>query len=227
MLALLSMAPTAFSDVLNPEELLRALGTYALVGVALIIFAETGLLIGFFLPGDSLLFITGMFVAQGFIPTPIWAVCVLLTAAAILGNMTGYWIGRKAGPPLFSRQDSKIFKQEYVDKTHEFFEKYGNKAIVLARFVPIVRTFITAVAGVGRMDYRKFVIYSAVGGVLWATGVTLAGYFLGNVPFVKDHIEIILLLVVFVSVLPMVVEYLRHRRDNRPAVAAAPSVDAD
>ncbi|MDQ1247644.1 MAG: rane-associated protein [Actinomycetota bacterium] len=200
------------TDYLNPEELLTALGNYALVGVVLIIFAETGLLIGFFLPGDSLLFITGMFIAQGFISTPIGVACLLLTAAAILGNMTGYWIGYKSGPKLFSRQDSKIFKQEYVDKTHEFFEKYGNKAIVLARFVPIVRTFITAVAGVARMDYRRFVIYSAIGGVLWATGVTLAGYFLGNIPFVKDHIELILLLVVFVSVLPMVVEYIRHRR---------------
>lgn len=227
MLQMLSLVPAVLTDYLNPEELLRALGTYALIGVALIIFAETGLLIGFFLPGDSLLFITGMFVAQGFISAPIWFVCLLLTAAAIIGNMTGYWIGYKAGPPLFSRQDSKIFKQEYVDKTHEFFEKYGNKAIVLARFVPIVRTFITAVAGVARMDYRKFVIYSAVGGVLWATGVTLAGYFLGNIPFVKDHIEAILLLVVLVSVLPMVVEYIRHRRENRPAVAAASAPDAD
>jgi membrane-associated protein len=200
------------TDYLNPEELLTALGNYALFGVMLIIFAETGLLIGFFLPGDSLLFITGMFVAQGFISTPIAVVCLLLTLAAILGNMTGYWIGFKSGPKLFSRQDSKIFKQEYVDKTHHFFEKYGNKAIVLARFVPIVRTFITAVAGVARMDYGRYATYSAIGGVLWATGVTLAGYFLGNVPFVKDHIELILLLVVFVSVLPMVVEYLRHRR---------------
>ena len=126
--------------------------------------------------------------------------------------LPGGWIGFKSGPKLFSRQDSKIFKQEYVDKTHEFFEKYGNKAIVLARFVPIVRTFITAVAGVARMDYRRFVVYSAIGGVLWATGVTLAGYFLGNVPFVKEHIELILLLVVFVSVVPMIVEFIRHRR---------------
>lgn len=206
------------TDYLNPEELLTALGNYALIGVVLIIFAETGLLIGFFLPGDSLLFITGMFIAQGFIDTPIGVACLLLTAAAILGNMTGYWIGFKSGPKLFSRQDSKIFKQEYVDKTHEFFEKYGNKAIVLARFVPIVRTFITAVAGVARMDYRRFVVYSAIGGVLWATGVTLAGYFLGNIPFVKEHIEMILLLVVFVSVLPMVIEYIRHRRANREIV---------
>ncbi|MCB0915176.1 MAG: VTT domain-containing protein [Actinobacteria bacterium] len=227
MLALLALVPSAITDYLNPEELLHALGTYALVGVALIIFAETGLLIGFFLPGDSLLFVTGMFVSQGFIPTPIAVVCLLLTAAAIIGNMVGYWIGRKAGAPLFSRQDSRIFRQEYVDKTYAFFAKHGNKAIVLARFVPIVRTFITAVAGVARMDYRSFVVYSAIGGVLWATGVTLMGYFLGSIPVVKDHIEIILLLVVVVSLVPMVVEFVRHRYFARPAVAATPTAQDD
>ncbi len=204
-------------DYLNPEELLTALGNYALVGVALIIFAECGLLIGFFLPGDSLLFVTGLFVAQGFITTSIWWVCVVLTVAAVLGNIVGYWIGYKAGPKLFSKQDSRIFKQEYVDKTHAFFEKYGSKAIVLARFVPIVRTFITAIAGVARMDYRTYVIYSAIGGTIWATGVTLLGYFLGNIPFVKDNIELMLLLVVFVSVLPVVYEFIKHRREARHA----------
>ncbi len=218
MLAILSSLPAGITDYLNPEELLASLGTFALVGVILIIFAETGLLIGFFLPGDSLLFITGLFVAQGlYINLPIWLVCLLLTAAAIIGNMVGYWIGYKAGPKLFKKDDSRFFKKEYVDKTHEFFEKYGNKAIVLARFVPIVRTFITAIAGVGRMDYRKFVIYSAVGGVLWATGVTLLGYFLGNIPFVKDNIELILILVVLVSVIPIVFEYLKHRREKARA----------
>ena len=218
MLAILSSLPAGITDYLNPEELLASLGTFALVGVILIIFAETGLLIGFFLPGDSLLFITGLFVAQGlYINLPIWLVCLLLTAAAIIGNMVGYWIGYKAGPKLFKKDDSRFFKKEYVDKTHEFFEKYGNKAIVLARFVPIVRTFITAIAGVGRMDYRKFVIYSAVGGVLWATGVTLLGYFLGNIPFVKDNIELILILVVLVSVIPIVFEYLKHRRGKARA----------
>lgn len=202
------------ASILNPEQMLTTLGPYALAGVIFIIFAETGLLIGFFLPGDSLLFITGMFVAQGFISTNILVVCLLLTAAAILGNMTGYWIGFKSGPRLFNKPDSRFFKQEYVTKTHEFFEKYGNKAIVLARFVPIVRTFITAIAGVARMNYRHFVVYSAIGGVLWATGVTLLGYFLGNIPFVKNNIEIILILVVLVSVVPIVIEYLRHRRDK-------------
>ena len=218
MLAILSSLPAGISDYLNPEELLASLGTFALVGVILIIFAETGLLIGFFLPGDSLLFITGLFVAQGlYINLPIWLVCLLLTAAAIIGNMVGYWIGYKAGPKLFKKDDSRFFKKEYVDKTHEFFEKYGPRAIVLARFVPIVRTFITAMAGVGRMDFRVYMIYSAIGGVLWAAGVTYLGYLLGNVPFVKDHIELILLAVVGISVLPIVFEYVKHKREARAA----------
>ncbi len=208
------------SDYLNPETLLTTMGPYALIGVILIIFAETGLLIGFFLPGDSLLFITGLFVAQGYISTNIWVVCALLTAAAILGNMCGYWIGYKAGPKLFNKPNSRFFKQEYVTKTHEFFERYGNKAIVLARFVPIVRTFITAIAGVARMNYRHFVVYSAVGGVLWATGVTLLGYFLGNIPWVKNNIELMLILIVVISILPMIVEYVRHRRGKKAAIAA-------
>lgn len=207
--------PAGFTDYLDPQTLLTALGNFALAGVILIIFAECGLLIGFFLPGDSLLFITGLFIATGAITTPIWLACLLLTAAAILGNIVGYWIGAKAGPKLFSKPDSKLFRQEYVDKTHEFFEKYGNKAIVLARFVPIVRTFITAIAGVARMDYRRYVTYSAIGGALWATGVTLLGYFLGNIPFVKENIELMIILIVVLSVLPMVYEYLKHRREQR------------
>lgn len=215
MLEILTTLTAGISDFLNPEELLKSLGTFALVGVILIIFAETGLLIGFFLPGDSLLFVTGLFVAQGlYITLPIWLVCLLLTAAAIIGNMVGYWIGYKAGPKLFNKEDSRFFRKEYVDKTHEFFEKYGNKAIVLARFVPIVRTFITAIAGVARMDYRQFVIYSTIGGILWATGVTLLGYFLGNIEWVKNNIEVILILVVLISVLPIVYEYLKHRREE-------------
>lgn len=199
-------------EFLDPESILTWLGPLALIGVIGIIFAECGLLIGFFLPGDSLLFITGLFIAQGFIDTPIAVACLLLVFAAVLGNLTGYWIGHKAGPRLFNRPDSRLFRQEYVDKTHEFFERYGARAIVLARFVPIVRTFITAMAGVGRMDFRIYMTYSAIGGIGWAAGVTLLGYWLGNVPFVKEHIELILIGVVGVSVLPIVYEYVRHRR---------------
>lgn len=207
----------ALLEALNPENILTWLGPLALVGVTFIIFAECGLLIGFFLPGDSLLFITGLFVAQEFISTPIWVVALILSLAAIIGNAVGYWIGYMVGPKLFNRPDSRLFRKEYVDKTHEFFERYGPRAIVLARFVPIVRTFITAMAGVGRMDFRQYLIYSAVGGVIWAAGVTYLGYFLGNVPFVKDNIEIILLAVVFISAIPIMIEYVRHRRQKAAA----------
>lgn len=201
----------------DPEAMLRSLGNIAFWVVLGIIFAECGLLIGFFLPGDSLLFITGMLIAQGFIAVNIGVAIVLLIAVAILGNVVGYWIGMKAGPSLFSRPDSKIFRQEYVDKTHGFFEKYGARAIILARFVPIVRTFITAIAGVGRMNFGSFLTFSAIGAVLWAGLVTLAGYFLGNIEFVKKNIEIILILVVVISVLPVIFEVIKHRRErSRP-----------
>ncbi|MEI2643120.1 MAG: VTT domain-containing protein [Candidatus Nanopelagicales bacterium] len=208
------MDTVALLDALNPENILTWLGPAALIGVMFIIFAECGLLIGFFLPGDSLLFITGLFVAQGFITTPIWVVMILLSVAAVVGNAVGYWIGYKAGPKLFNKPDSRLFRKEYVDKTHQFFERYGPRAVVLARFVPIVRTFITAMAGVGRMDFRIYMTYSAIGGVLWAAGVTYLGYLLGNVPFVKNNIELILISVVAISVIPIVIEYVRHRRET-------------
>ncbi|MBC6446765.1 VTT domain-containing protein [Actinokineospora xionganensis] len=204
---------------LDPEVILRGLGPFLLPGLCLIIFAECGLLLGFFLPGDSLLFTAGLFIAKDFISTPLWVVCLLLTVCAFLGNVVGYWIGAKAGPALFNKPDSKLFKQEHVVKTHEFFEKYGNRAIVLARFVPIVRTFITAIAGVGKMDKRKFFVYSAVGAVLWATGVTVLGYFLGQIPFVHENLEMMILLIVFISILPIIFEVLKARREKKRTAA--------
>jgi len=201
-------------DWLNPETMLTNLGDIAFWVVLAIIFAECGLLIGFFLPGDSLLFVTGLFIATGAIGINIWFACLLLVIAAVVGNVTGYWIGHKAGPSLFNKPESKLFKQEYVEKTHQFFNRYGARAIILARFVPIVRTFITAVAGVGRMDFRRYLTFSAIGGVLWAAGVTLLGYFLGNFEFVKKNIELILILVVFVSIVPIIFEWIRHRRER-------------
>lgn len=200
---------------LDPDQLLRLLGPYVLVGLCLIIFAECGLLIGFFLPGDSLLFTAGLFVANGIIGAPIWLVCLLLTVCAVVGNVVGYFIGFKVGPALFNRPDSRLFKREHVDKTHAFFEKYGPRAIVLGRFVPIVRTFITATAGVGRMDPRSYFTYSVIGGVAWATGVTLLGFWLGRITFVKENVEMILIGIVVVSVLPIVIEVIKARRENR------------
>ena len=204
----------ALLDFLKPENILNWLGPWALVGVAFIIFAECGLLIGFFLPGDSLLFLTGLFVAQNFIKEPIWLVTLVLVVMAVVGNLCGYWIGRLAGPKLFDKPNSRFFKKEYVDKTHTFFEKYGARAIILARFVPIVRTFITAIAGVAKMDFRKYAIYSTIGGVLWAGIITLAGYYLGNFTIIKDNIEIVLILVVLISIIPIIIEYIKHRRET-------------
>ncbi len=198
---------------LDPETMLNGLGPYMLLGLCVVIFAECGLLIGFFLPGDSLLFTAGLFVATGLLDSPIWLVCVLLTVCALLGNVVGYGIGYKVGPALFSRPNSRLFKQEYVDKTHGFFEKYGPRAIVLARFVPIVRTFITAMAGIGRMNPRTYFTYSLIGGVAWAAGVTLLGYWLGAIPFVREHIELILIGIVLLSVVPIIVEFVRARRE--------------
>jgi membrane-associated protein len=212
-------------DWLDPQILLKGLGPYILVGLCFIIFAECGLLVGFFLPGDSLLFTAGLFVAsdERLLDYPLWLVCLLLTACALLGNVVGYWIGYRAGPALFTKPESKIFKKEYVDKTHEFFEKYGARAIVMARFVPIVRTFITAMAGVGRMDPRKYFTYSLIGGVGWAAGLTILGYFLGQITFVRENLEMMLILIVLISVIPIVIEILRARREKKslPAQEAA------
>ncbi|MGZ5416794.1 MAG: DedA family protein [Nocardioides sp.] len=198
-------------DWLDPEHLLNQFGDYALWGAAAVIFAECGLLIGFFLPGDSLLFTVGLLVAQDKISYPLWLCCVVLFLASMIGNACGYYIGDKAGPRIFQRDDSKIFKRQYVEKTREFFEKYGNRAIVLARFVPVVRTFITVMAGVGTMSFRRFMIYSAVGGALWAIGVTLLGYYLGTIPFVANNVEVMLLAFVAIAIVPVAIEYLRER----------------
>lgn len=215
-LAVVTAVPALLPDWLNAESLLSSLGTFAFWAALAIVFAENGLFV-FFMPGDSLLFVIGMFVATGAIDVPIWLACLLLAVAAVLGNVVGYWIGYAVGPSLFNRPNSRIFKPVYITKTHEFFEKYGATAIILARFVPIVRTFITASAGIGRMDFRRFLAYSAIGGVLWAVGVTLLGYWLGNVEFVKKNIEVMLVLIVLVSVVPMVIEYVRHRRKSSTA----------
>lgn len=223
MLPHLAVVPALLPDWLNPENILTWLGPWAVVGVAAILFAECGLLIGFFLPGDSLIFLTGVFIASGLIDANVYVVAVVLSLAAVAGNLVGYWIGAAVGPKLFDKPDSRLFKREYVDKAHAFFEKYGPPAIVLARFVPIVRTFITAVAGIARMNFRLYAIYSTIGGVLWAAGVLLAGYFLGGFPWVKNNIELVLILVVLISAIPIFYEYGKHhlekRRDARSSAA--------
>lgn len=194
------------------------LGPWAVVGVCAVIFAETGLLVGFFLPGDSLLFTLGMFVGSGDIDTPLGVVLPVVFVAAVVGNSTGYLIGSRVGPKVFDRPDSRFFKREYVDRTHAFFERHGGKAIVLAQFVPIVRTFTPVAAGVGRMNYRHFVTYNLLGALLWAVGVTSLGYWLGGFAFVQHNIEYILIAIVLISVVPMVVEALRKGAEIRRAV---------
>ncbi len=209
-------------------NLVSWLGAWAVVGVCAVIFAETGLLIGFFLPGDSLLFTLGMFVGSGDIDTPLGVVLPVVFTAAVVGNSTGYLIGRRVGPRVFDRPDSRFFKREYVDRTHAFFERHGGKAIVLAQFVPIVRTFTPVAAGVGRMNYRHFVTYNLIGALLWAVGVTSLGYWLGSFSFVQHNIEYILVGIVLISVVPMLIEALRKGREVRQAVAEtadAPAVD--
>jgi membrane-associated protein len=202
------------SSFLDPTHLVN---TFGLIGIMVILFAECGLLIGFFLPGDSLLFTAGLLVAGGVFSVPLWVLLVALPLAAIAGNLVGYWIGRRVGPAVFHRPDSRLFKAEYVEKAQGFFDRNGNKTILLARFVPVVRTFATVMAGVSLMDVRRYVVWSVLGGVLWAAGVTLLGYWLGQVAVVRDHVELFILGVVVLSLVPAVVEVLRSRRSGRPA----------
>jgi membrane-associated protein len=191
---------------------------------SLIIFAETGLLVGFFLPGDSLLFLAG-FLASGPKGLPhlpsIWLVVPVLAIAAFVGNQVGYLIGRRFGPSVFDRPDSRWFSQRNVTRTHEFFELYGTKALVLARFVPIVRTFVPVMAGVGKMDARTFMGANAIGAVIWAGGVTTLGYFLGQVDVIKNNIELAAVAIVAVSLIPVGIEFVRHRREPPDETASA------
>jgi membrane-associated protein len=217
-------------DFLDPEKIINAAGPWALWVVALIVFAECGLFS--LLPGDSLLFTVGMFVALGAINygsdlTTMLFVCAVLVVAAVLGNVSGYFLGRLIGPPLFKPRTGfmgKVFDPVYVDKTHDFFEKYGPKALVLARFVPMVRTFVTLVAGVAKMNFRTFITWTAIGGLLWAVGVTVLGYYLGQIPFVHDNLEIAIILIVFVSILPMVFEYIMAKKAAKAEAKAEVNV---
>jgi membrane-associated protein len=207
--------------LLNPEDLLAS-GGILLLGA--IVFAESGLLIGFFLPGDSLLFIAGFLsssaaseVSDVRLSLPL--VILVSTGMAIIGDQVGYIIGNKAGPAMFKRPKSRLFDPAHVVKAQSFFDKYGARTIILARFIPIVRTFAPVVAGVGNMHYRTFVRYNIIGGILWGTGLPLLGYFLGQFEIVKNNIEIAVLAVVAISVLPVVIEFINHRRKKSQHLA--------
>jgi membrane-associated protein len=196
------------SALLDPTQLIN---TFGLIGIMAILFAECGLLVGVFLPGDSLLFTAGLLAAGGLV-APLWVLLLLLPVAAIAGNLVGWWIGRKAGPAVFERPDSRLLKAQYVQRAESFFERNGARAVLLARFVPVVRTFSSVMAGAARMDFRRFALYSVIGGVLWAAGVTLLGYWLGQVAVVHDHVELFILGVVVLSLVPIAIEVVRNRR---------------
>lgn len=197
---------------LDPNYLLDTFGIWGLLAI---VFAESGLLIGFFLPGDSLLFTAGMLITSKTLDFPLWLAIVLICVAAILGDQAGYMFGKKVGPAIFTRPDSRLFKQENVVKGHEFFEKHGPKSLILARFVPIVRTFTPIIAGVSGMKYRTFLTYNVVGGILWGAGVTLLGSWLGSIAFVRENIEAMLILIVFLSVVPIILELWKARKDKK------------
>jgi membrane-associated protein len=220
VLATLPAVATGLIPWLDPANLIEAFGAWALLGVCAIIFAETGLLVGFILPGDTLLIITGVLVFTGTMidePTgiqiPLWIVCLCISAAAFLGGEVGYLIGHKAGPRIFERRESGLFSRENVERTNKFFTKYGPIAIILARFVPIVRTFAPVAAGVGHMSYRRYSVYNAIGAVIWGSGLVVLGFVLGYIPplqkFVVDYIDVILLLAVLLAVVPTIYHYIR------------------
>ncbi len=187
-------------------------GTWIYLLLFLVVFAETGLVVTPFLPGDSLLFVTGALAATGGLD--VGTLCVLLVVAAILGDTVNYWIGDWFGLRLFNDPNARFLRREYLDRTHRFYERHGGKTIVIARFVPIIRTFAPFVAGVGEMTYRKFLAYNVLGALLWVLSFVFAGYYFGNLPFVKKNLTLVILVIIVLSILPGVIEYLRHRRER-------------
>ena len=216
----------------SPKDIIDSLSPYGEIGLILIIFAETGLLIGFFLPGDSLLFTAGLLASEGKLNLAV--VLVGCFAAAVIGDQVGFTIGQKAGPRIFRREDSRFFKQEYVERTHEFFERHGPKTIVIARFVPVVRTFAPVLAGVGTMTRRRFMAYNVVGGFLWVFGVTLAGYWLAEAigADIDKYLLPIIAVIIVLSLIPPFLEWRkskkqpRHRVSEREAAAEAAELRA-
>ena len=224
------MHPTAFIPWLDPDTLITSFGPFALLGVCLIVFAETGLLVGFLLPGDTLLVIMGLITFSGMHGAnpsgtiPIWWVCLAIGFAAFLGGEVGYLIGHKAGPRVFERKESGLFSVENVRRTNAFFERFGGLAVIIARFVPVVRTFAPIAAGVGHMNYRKYSLYNLAGALIWGAGVTLLGYFVGYIPpvadFVRHYIDVILVAAVLLSVVPALFHYIQTSVKARRARAA-------
>jgi membrane-associated protein len=205
---------------LDPHAIIAELNGFALFVILAMVFIETGLLVGFFLPGDSLLFVTGLAVANGDIKVggssvPVWLMCALISLVAFAGDQTGYWIGRKSGHALFNRPNSRFFSHKNVEKTHAFFERYGSRAVILAHFVPVMRTFVPVAAGIGEMNYSKFIRYNLIGVIAWGTGITLLGVFLGRFEVVAKNIELFTIGFVVLSTIPIWIEGMRARREAK------------
>ena len=213
--------PTALIPFLDPEGIITSAGPWALLVVCLIVFAETALLVGFILPGDTLLLITGLLAFYPGIGFDIWFVCLAIAVAAFVGGEVGYLIGHKVGPRIFERKESGLFSIENVKRTNAFFERFGPIAVVLARFVPVVRTMAPIAAGVGHMPYKRYTLYNAIGALLWGAGLTFIGYLLGYVPiigdFVREYIDVILIIAVLSAIVPTVFHYLQSRRKAKKA----------
>ena len=191
------------------DIMIQTMGLWSYVIIFVIIFCETGLVVTPVLPGDSLLFAIGTFAAIG--SFDLFAVTAVLTVAAIAGDTANYWIGHYLGPKVFHYEGSRFFNKQHLERTHQFYEKYGGKTIIIARFIPVVRTFAPFVAGIGRMTYRKFISYDVIGGTSWIFSLTLAGYFFGNIPVVRNNFSVVVMAIIAISVMPGVIEFLRHR----------------
>lgn len=198
----------------NLEAVILTYGTAAYVLMFFIIFMETGFVVTPFLPGDSLLFVAGVLASQGIIDVGL--LFIILTFAAIMGDSVNYWIGSMVGKKVF-HEKSRFFKKEYLLKTEKFYEKYGGKTIILARFMPIIRTFAPFVAGIGKMNYKWFIIYNISGGILWVGLFLFGGYFFGNIPIIKNNFEVSIFVIIFVSILPGIVEYIKHKKEHKKA----------
>jgi membrane-associated protein len=211
-----------FHQLRNPTYLVQAAG---FIGLVTIIFVETGFFFGFFLPGDSLLVTAGLLIATG-LDRNVYVLGLALNVAAVLGDAVNYWFGRVTGPKIFVRDDSLFFKKKHVERAHEFYVKHGAKTIVLARFMPIVRTFAPLVAGVAKMDYRVFAIYNVIGGTAWIWSMLFTGYFLGRyVPGIDKYIELVIIIVIFLSILPGIVAWWRERRRQKRQPEASEAAD--
>lgn len=219
------MLPTLSGiDFLDSESLIGWFGSFVLVGVAAVVFMETGFIVLAVLPGDSLLFTVGLLTATGGVPFPIWVTCLVVFIAAFSGDQLAYAIGRKAGPAVFSREKSRFFNPQNVERTNAFFEKHGGKAIILARFLPVFRAFVPVAAGIGKMSYRSFAAYNAIGAFGWGVGLTLVGFFLGQIAFVAEYSEYFILDIVLLSGIPILSELAKAARTTQKARRTAARV---